>query len=448
MEILIIDDEKAQRDILRDILTDAGYKVIDAANGEDGIKLFREYHSPVVLTDLKMPGKDGMQVLEEAKQINPDVQVIMMTAFGTIPGAVTAIKIGAYDYLTKPLNKDDLLRVVKRAAEKASLLMENIRLKKEISSRYQYENLIGKSPAMQKIYQLIDRIKDIEATALITGESGTGKELVARAIHFNDRRKNGPFIAVNCGAIPENLIESELFGHEKGSFTGANRDYPGRFEQAQAGTLFLDEIGTMRIDLQIRLLRVLQDKKVQRIGSGKTIDLDVRVIAASNEDLNQKVREGFFRNDLYHRLNVFHIHLPPLRERPEDIPLLTRHFLSACARQYSKPEPKLAADALKRLENFNYPGNVRELEHIIEKTIILSDSDVIHANDLILPDDNKDIHPKETVDSLIGMEARMIDNALKESGGSLKNAAEKLGITYKTLQYRVKKFGIDKKKYK
>lgn len=448
MEILIIDDEQVQREILKDILTDAGFRVLHAGDGEAGLLLLQQYRPPLILTDLKMPGKDGLQVLDEAKQINPDVQVVIMTAFGTIPGAVNAIKNGAYDYLTKPLNKDDLLRIINRAAEKAELLMENTRLKDEISSRYQYQNLIGKSPHMQKLYQLIDRIKDVDAKVLISGDSGTGKELVARAIHFSGQRKDGPFVAINCGAIPESLIESELFGHEKGAFTGAGRTHPGRFEQAQKGALFLDEIGAMRLDLQIRLLRVLQEKNVQRIGSDETVDLDVRVIAASNENLQRKVNEGTFRNDLYHRLNVFHIHLPQLRDRIEDIPLLARHFITRYAQQYGKPEPRLSADALKRLESFNYPGNIRELEHIIEKTIILNDGTVISAVDLIIPD-SADTAPRGEVSaSLIDMEEQMIRDTLRDSRGLLKDAAQKLGITYKTMQYRVKKYRIDKNSFK
>jgi DNA-binding NtrC family response regulator len=301
---------------------------------------------------------------------------------------------------------------------------------------------------MQKIYQLIEKIKDIDATVLITGDSGTGKEMVARAIHYSGYRKDNPFVAVNCGAIPENLIESELFGHEKGAFTGAERAYSGRFEQAQKGTIFLDEIGTMRSDLQIRLLRVLQEKKVQRIGSGVMVDLDVRIIAAANVDLNRKVQEGSFRGDLFHRLNVFRINIPPLKERREDIPLLVRHFLARYSAHYKKAEPKLNPDALQRLEHYDFPGNIRELEHIIEKTIILSDKQEISAEDLIIPEVFSESGYSPTNLSLNGMESRMIIDALKEHKGSLKKAANELGITYKTLQYRLKKYSIDKRRFK
>jgi len=444
VSILVVDDEPAQRHIVSDILNDAGYQVCSAADGEEALKLINEQTFHVVVTDLKMPGKDGLDILNAVIQRNYPAQVIIMTAFGSIPSAVDAIKRGAYDYLTKPFNKDDLLRIIARAAEKVSLIRENERLKNEIIDRYQYHNLIGRSPAMRNIYQLIERIRDIDATLLISGASGTGKEMVARAIHFSGSRKNGPFIALNCGAIPATLIESELFGHEKGSFTGAHRTYLGKFEQAQKGTIFLDEIGTMRPDLQIRLLRVLQEKKVERVGSNSSIDLDVRVIAATNEDLNAKVRDAEFRADLYHRLNVFHIPMPPLSERREDIPLLSKHFIKKICQQYRKHEPSLSPAALKILENYPYPGNVRELENIIEKTIILCDDPEINPNHLMMPslsDLNSDDPDGKT---LPAMEEQMIVQALKNARGSLKTAAESLGISYKTLQYRVKKFGINK----
>ena len=444
MHILVIDDEKTQRDILADILRDAGYAVTCAADGDEGLRQIEESGYALILTDLKMPGKDGFAVLEEALKINPHCQTIIMTAFGSIPSAVNAIKNGAYDYLTKPFKKDELLHVIARAAEKVRLLEENERLKNEVAQRYTYHNLIGGSAAMRKIYGLIEKIKDIDATVLISGESGTGKEMVARAIHYSGKRKEGPFVALNCGAIPETLIESELFGHEKGAFTGAHKDYIGKFEQAQGGTIFLDEIGTMRMDLQIRLLRVLQEKRVSPVGSHRIIDLDVRVIAASNEDLQAKVDSGAFRPDLYHRLNVFHIHLPALRDRKEDIPLLVRHFAEQYAAQYQKALPRFDKEAVQKLEKYKYPGNVRELEHIIEKTIILNDNDTIRSEDLIMPE----ISTAHSVPaSLVEMEKQMIIDTLKEMNGSIKKTAEKLGITYKTLQYRIKKYNITRQDF-
>lgn len=449
-DILIVDDEQSQREIVADILKDNGFPVYLAEDGDQALRLFGKHKYAIVLTDLKMPGKDGIDVLNGVKELHPETQVIIMTAFGTIPGAVNAIKNGAYDYLTKPFKKDELIQVVQRACEKIDLLNENSRLKEEISNRYQYASIIGHSKKMQQIYKMIERISLVEATVLISGESGTGKELVAKAIHYNGNRKDKSFIAINCGAIPETLIESELFGHEKGAYTGATKAYAGKFEQAQGGTIFLDEIGTMRNDLQIRLLRVLQEKKVQRLGSAHAIDLDVRVIAATNENLEQKIIDGKFRQDLYHRLNVFTINLPPLRERKEDIALLVRHFIDKNAKQYNKQAPSISADALNKLENYSFFGNVRELENIIEKTMILSDNNPIQASDLLLPNPqaSENIRHISSKASLTDVEYKLIQEALQASRGSIKDASEKLGISYKTLQYRMKKFGMDKNDFR
>jgi len=449
MNILIIDDEKSQRDILSDILEDAGYEVDSAENGTRGLEKIYKHNHPLVLTDLKMPGIDGISVLEQALAFNPDTQVILMTAFGTIPSAVNAIKNGAYDYLTKPFQKDHLLQVIFRAAEKAKLLQENRQLRDEMNQRYSYHNLIGASKAMRTIFNLIDRIKNVDATVLITGESGTGKELVAHAIHASSARKGGPFIALNCGAIPDTLIESELFGYEKGAFTGAMKNYSGKFEQAQNGTIFLDEIGVMPLHLQIRLLRVLQEKEVERLGGNKSINLNVRVIAATNEDLRQKIETNSFRLDLFHRLNVFSIHLPPLRERKKDIPLLADFFLNKLSTRYNKPLKKLTPGALYQLESYHFPGNVRELENVIEKSIILSDGDTITENNLMLTEMSDAVSPKSQQDgTLPQVELNMIVEALRKSHGSIKEAAKILGITYKTMQYRIKKFKLNKKDFK
>jgi len=450
MHILIVDDEQSQRNILADILKDNGFPVSLAENGDQALKIYARQKYPIVLTDLKMPGKDGLDVLNGVKELNPDSQVIIMTAFGTIPGAVNAIKNGAYDYLTKPFKKDELIQVVQRASEKVELLSENTRLKDEISKRYQYANIIGHSKKMQQIYKMIERVAQVDATVLITGESGTGKELVAKAIHYNGKRKDGPFVALNCGAIPETLIESELFGHEKGAFTGATRSHSGKFEQAQGGTIFLDEIGTMRADLQIRLLRVLQERKVQPLGSINSVDLDVRVIAATNESLEQKIIDGKFRQDLFHRLNVFTIDLPALRERKEDIPLLVKHFIEKNATKYEKKVPAITAEALSKLENCSFNGNVRELENIIEKTMILTDNNPINAEDLMLSNDNGQDHNRAipVKASLTDVEYKLIHDALDSCAGSIKEASAKLGISYKTLQYRMKKFRLDKNDFR
>jgi DNA-binding NtrC family response regulator len=449
MKILVIDDESSQREILADILSDAGFSVMTAENGEKGLELLHQSNCLLVLTDLKMPGMDGLEVLKKALLFDPEIQVILMTAFGSIPSAVNAIKGGAYDYLTKPFNKENLLRVIQRAADKIRLILENRRLKEQVAHNYQYHQLLGHSPAIQQVFQIIERIKDINATVLITGESGTGKELVARAIHFQGVRGKNPFIAVNCGAIPDTLIESELFGYSRGAFTGATRNHAGKFEQAQLGTIFLDEIGVMPPQLQIRLLRVLQDKKINKLGSNQDIELDVRIIAATNEQLDEKIREGKFRLDLYHRLNIFSIQIPPLRERISDLPLLTRHFIQKLSERYQRPNIRLTPAALKKLEKYNFPGNVRELENIIEKAILLSDSHTISAESLMFEESPPSKKSSRLIASTLPqMEREMIIEALKSSRGSITTAAKQLGISFKTLQYRIKKYGLDKTNFK
>ena len=449
MKILVVDDELSQREILADILHDAGHEVLLAANGEEGITLLQKNKIYLVLTDLKMPGIDGIEVLRRTIDFNQDIQVILMTAFGSIPSAVSAIKNGAYDYLTKPFKKDDLLRIIRRASDKIGLIQENRRLKDQMLHNYGYHQLIGTSQSMQKIFKLIDKIKDIDLSTLITGETGTGKELVARAIHFSSRRKDSPFVALNCSAIPENLIESELFGYEKGAFTGATREHTGKFEQAQAGTIFLDEIGAMPYHLQTRLLRVLEEKKISRLGGKKVIELNVRFISATNEDLQKNIKEQRFRIDLFHRLNIFEIHLPPLRERKEDMEVLAKHFVEKFAKRYDKSDLKISKNAIQALLAYKFPGNVRELENILEKTVLLEDKDLITADSLIFSGriDTQALEQKEA-ETLPQMEEEMIKNALRSSGGSIKQSADYLGITYKTLQYRMKKFGLSRDDFK
>ena len=448
MKILIVDDERVQREILRDIIQDQGYSTILAEDGESAIDALHSNDISVILTDLKMPGKDGLAVLDAAISHDETTQVIIMTAFGSIPGAVSAIKKGAYDYLTKPFQKDDLLRILNRAIEKHQLLKDNYRLQAEVEEKFAYGNIIGKDPAMLQIFNMIDRVKDIDATCLISGESGTGKELVARAIHYNGHRKNGPFVAINCGAIPENLMESELFGHKKGSFTGALNDYSGKFEQADGGTLFLDEVGTMRQDLQVKLLRVIQEKSVTPIGGAENLSLDVRIIAATNSKLETEVENGMFRSDLYHRLNVFSIELPPLRERKNDIAILAKYFIQKYARQYAKENLKISNEALNILLNYHYPGNIRELENILEKAVILSESDLIMEENVSLPSGSRKNDNLTEDIALPDVERKLIENALRENQGSIKASAISLGISYKTLQYRIKKYGIDKSSFK
>jgi DNA-binding NtrC family response regulator len=397
-----------------------------------------------------MPKKDGITVLKEVLTYDPSIQVILMTAFGSIPSAVHAIKSGAYDYLTKPFQKDELLRVIQRAADKVALIMENRQLRDEVIEKYEFVNLVGTSPAMKKIFRLIEKIRDIDTTVLITGESGTGKELIAKAIHYGGIRKSGPFIAVNCGAIPENLIESELFGYQKGAFTGATRNFAGKFEQAQKGTIFLDEIGAMPHHLQARLLRVLQEKQISKLGSETSINLNVRVIAATNENLSEKIDKGQFRMDLFHRLNVFSIHVAPLRERPEDLTLLVKHFIEKYSKVYDKKKFSLSAEALNKLENYSFPGNIRELENIIEKTFILNDLDNIGPEHLMLGnmEDAQQSKQESASQSLPKMEEDVIRHTLKTNRGSIKKASEALGISYKTMQYRMKKYGLKKENFR
>jgi len=447
IHILIIDDEKSQRDILRDILQDAGYRIILAEDGQVAVENLQKFSFDMVLTDLKMPGYDGFEVLEKVKSFDETIPVIIMTAFGTIPSAVNAIKNGAYDYLTKPFEKDELIITIQRAEEKRRLAVENRALKKQLNLN-KFNGLVGNSKRMQDIYQLIEKVKDFDATILISGESGTGKELAARACHFNGKRKEKPFIAVNCAAIPDTLIESELFGYEKGAFSGADRSYAGRFEQAQNGTIFLDEIGAMKLDMQTHLLRVLQERKIQRLGSTKSIELNVRVIAASNENLMQKVENGAFRLDLFHRIAVIPIEMPPLREHKEDIAILVNYFLEKFALQYDKNIMSIDNSALKKLMQYNYPGNVRELENIIEKAVIFCETEKITEQDIQTGEGNSPLSEATDKASLPDFEKQMIISAMNKNNGSIKKSAAELGISYKTLQYRIKKFKIDKNSFK
>ncbi len=443
MKILIIDDEIHQRQIIADILTDAGYEVTQAENGQCALRKFKKNPCPVVLTDLKMPGMDGRELLDAVKKQAPATQVVLMTAFGSIPGAVEAMKKGAYDYLTKPFDKENLLLTIKRAAEKYHLLAENSSLRSQLEEhRGTRHALIGKSAAMRHVFRLIDRIKDIDATVLIEGASGTGKEVLARAIHFGGIRREGPFVALNCGAIPEHLIESALFGHKKGAFTGAHQDQTGKFEQARGGTLFLDEIGTMRPDLQVRLLRVLQEKEFEPVGGRTPLKLDARIIAATNEDLKELIQKGRFREDLYHRLNVFDIRLPSLRERAEDIPLFIRFFTEKFCRQYGREIPAYTPAAMRLLQDYAWPGNVRELQHVIEKTLILNDDTVLEAGHIMLNGSTEKTPESTVTKSLPAMERTLIIRALEKNGGSISKSARELGISYKTLQYRIKKHNI------
>ena len=448
--ILITEDDRVQREIISDILTQSGYEVTTSESAETTLEIIQDKGFDLVLTDMRMPGKDGLELLREAKRLRADQEVVVMTAHATIRTAVTAMKEGAIDYLEKPFDKDELLLVIDRALERSSLRKENRQLRALVGTTPSRSNLIGESPAMLAVYERIERAARVNSTVLILGESGTGKEMVARHIHFEGNRQKKPFVVVNCAAIPDSLVESELFGHEKGAFTGADVSRPGKFEDANTGTLFLDEIGDMQLESQAKLLRVLQDGVVERVGSSKTRQVDVRVIAATNRDLRERVAQGEFREDLYFRLEVLPVDLPPLRERMEDLPRLVKHFREKLGKKIGIEAPMMGPDVLDAFRRYRWPGNVRELEHTLEQLIILANSDTILAQDLpgkfrqhVETSGEIDLPPGGL--SLEELEQDLIRQALERSGGRIKEAAELLGLTYKTLQYRLKKHEIDRK---
>jgi two-component system NtrC family response regulator len=395
--ILIVDDEKNYLVILEDLLSEEGYQVLTADQAQRALDVFRSHDLDLLITDMKMPGMDGMALLEQVIAQNPDFPVVMMTAFGSVEKAVACMKKGAFDYILKPFKNEELKLTIRKAIEHYRLIRRNRELSEQLQDRYQFDNIIGKSAPMRRIFQLIEKVAPSKATVLVTGESGTGKELIARSIHFNSLRRVQPFISVNCGALPETLLESELFGHEKGAFSGAISQRKGRFELADEGTLFLDEVSEMSPHLQVKLLRVLQEMEFERVGGATTLKVDVRVVAASNRDLKEEVATGGFRADLFYRLNVVHIHLPPLRERPDDIPLLVNHFLGKHTRGDHEPPLRIAPEALRTLFEYPWPGNVRELENVIERTVILSSNEQIGETDLPLEIREGAHHPESLV---------------------------------------------------
>jgi|WetSurMetagenome_2_1015567.scaffolds.fasta_scaffold00355_11 two-component system, NtrC family, response regulator len=380
--ILIVDDEKNYLLILEDLLAEEGYQVVTAESAEKGLDVVAEYELDAVITDMKMPGMDGMAFLDRIHLRNPDLPVVMMTAYGSVEKAVEAMRKGAFDYVLKPFKNEELKLTIRKAIDHYTLIRRNRYLTRELQERYQFGNIIGKSAPMERIYQLIEKVAPSKATVLITGESGTGKELIARAIHFNSPRRDLPFISVNCGALPENLLESELFGHERGAFSGAVNLRKGRFELAHEGTLFLDEISEMSAPLQVKLLRVLQEMEFERVGGSQTHKVDVRVVAASNRILKEEVAQRRFRSDLFYRLNVVHVHLPALRDRTDDIPLLVNHFLAKYSHEAGQATITLEPEALRSLLEYSWPGNVRELENVIERAVILSNRERITVKDL------------------------------------------------------------------
>ena len=448
--ILITEDDRVQREIISDILQQSGYEVTASDSAERTLDILKDRAFELLLTDMRMPGLDGLELLRRAKRLRPEIEVVVMTAHATIRTAVTAMKEGAIDYLEKPFDKDTLLHVINRALERTSLQKENRQLRELVIRSVSLGSIIGESPAMQAVFERTAKAARVNSTVLILGESGTGKEMIARHIHFEGSRQKKPFVVVNCAAIPDSLVESELFGHEKGAFTGADASRPGKFEDASTGTLFLDEIGDMHLESQAKLLRVLQDGVVERVGSSKTRQVDVRVIAATNRDLRDRVERGEFREDLYFRLEVLPVYLPPLRERIEDLPLLIKHFREKLSVKIGIDAPQVGPEVVDAFRRYRWPGNVRELEHTLEQLFILANDDVLTAKDLpekfnqaVVPAGEVGLPPGGL--SLEELEQDLIRQALERSGGRIKEAAELLGLTYKTLQYRLKKHEIDRK---
>ena len=454
-KILVADDEPSMREFLDIMLKKEGYKVSLASNGEEVSKLIEKDIFDLALLDIRMPKLDGISALKKIKAISPETIVIMITAYASADTAIKAMKEGAYDYITKPFKVEEIKLIIKNALEKKNLQRENTLLKQVVRDRYHFENIIGQSPKMLNLYDLLEKIAPTKTNILITGESGTGKELVAKAIHYNSPRKEKPFVTLNCGAIPESLIESELFGHMKGAFTDAIATRKGLFEVADEGTIFLDEISELPLLMQVKLLRVLQDKEFKRVGGTEDIRVDVRIISATNRDLEEEVREKRFREDLFYRLNVIQIKLPLLRERKEDIPSLATHFLKKYSEDLNKNISRISPEALRILLNYEYPGNVRELQNIIERAVALENTQELTAQNLSsyleeqLPlkkgPFDLDI-PKEGIDlekMVEDLERTLLVKALDRTKGIKKKAAELLNINFRSIRYRLEKYGLN-----
>jgi two-component system NtrC family response regulator len=452
--ILIVDDEKNYLTILSALLEDEGFEVLTAPGGSEALEIHKSSDLDLILTDMKMPKMDGIELLENIKENDPDLPVIMMTAHGTVDKAVEAIQKGAFTYVLKPFDNERLIIYVKKATSMYQVVKENRRLRDAVESQYRFGNIIGKSKKMRDVFDTIQKVAPSGATVLIEGESGTGKELVARSIHFNSPRREKPFVAVNCSALAENLLESELFGHEKGAFTGAVATKKGRFELADGGTLFLDEIGELSTNLQVKLLRVLQEKVFERVGGVRTISVDIRILAATNKELQQEMQDGRFREDLYYRLNVVHLVLPPLKARQEDIRLLVNHFIKKYASERRSAAPVTGVDQeVDRLfYDYNWPGNIRELENVIERVMILCPGEIMRVSDL--PKGFKDnvyntLHLEgipadaKLYDTLATIEKALIERALKMSNNVQSHAAAMLGIGKSGLNQKIKKYNLE-----
>ena len=449
--ILVVDDERPQREILKTILEDEGYVVHTAGSGRDALELFRNTTPDLILTDLKMPDIDGMNLLNSFTRGPNSSPVIIMTAYGTINSAVEAMKNGAFDYLAKPLERDELLITVKKAFDKVNLEKENRILRQELEERFRIEGIVGSHGSMQEIFKIIKKVSNSNSTILIYGESGTGKELVAKAIHYNSTRRIRPFMAINCASIPETLLDSELFGFEAGAFTGAIGRKIGLFEASNGSTLFLDEIGDLSPDMQAKILRALQEREIRRLGSRENIKVDVRIISATNKDLEKEMKMGRFREDLYYRLQVIAIKIPPLRERYTDIPELITHFIEKNNRLLSKDIKGISEEALRILLAYQWPGNVRQLESIIERAVLLTEGRWVLPEDLPVEVRNPlvssgmlDIEIPDEGISLEELEKRLILKAMGKSGGVITKAAKLLGMSFRTLQYRLEKFDVKK----
>ena len=451
--ILVVDDEQSMRELLAIVLRREGYEILLAENGREALEALERGAVDLLISDFKMPDMTGVEVLRAAKRIDPDIIGIMITAFASTETAVDALRMGAYDYLSKPFDVDELKIVVRNALERKHLRQENVLLKRALQTTHQFSNIVGRSDAMLAVFKLIETVAPTNSTILITGESGTGKELVARALHYNSLRRDQPFVALNCGALPETLLESELFGHMKGSFTGAATNKKGLVEMAERGTIFLDEIGEMSPMMQVKLLRVLQERRFRRVGGVEELQATMRVITATNQDLDRMVADGKFREDLFYRINVIPIHLPALRERSEDIPLLADHFLAKYRGQVGKAVNGISRDAMAHLEAYDWPGNIRELENVIERAVALESSPTILPESLpeyivkrtprkpaaagALPATGFDLE-----EHVKGLEREYIAQALHRAGGVQVKAAELLGMSFRSFRYYAKKYNL------
>jgi len=448
--ILIIDDEANMRHMLTEVLERKGYQVTAASDGLGALSVLKDRPFDLILCDLRMPQMDGLTFLKKVSEQGLDATTIVMSAYGSIDTAVEAMKQGAADYISKPFKPDEILLKVAQTEERNRLRQENLRLRNEVLEEFSFENMVAKSKPMKEIFETIQKIAGYKTTTLITGESGTGKELIARAIHYNGIRKNAPIVAVNCGGLPENLLESELFGYVKGAFTDAVKDKAGLFQEANGGTLFLDEIGDLPLPLQVKLLRVLQDEIVRPLGSTDNIKVDVRIVAATAADLNDKIRQGTFRDDLFYRINVLHIEVPPLRERKEDIPMLVEHFVRKFNKRLNKGLKGFSSEALQALLRYHWPGNVRELENLIERTMVLTEHEEIPLKDLPeelyeQPTTRASLWPCTGLSikaNTIALEKDLIEKALKETNRNRTKAARHLEISYPTLLAKMKAYGI------